>query len=93
LLATVAGIEPSAPGFREVVIEPHLGPLTRVDASMPHPLGDVTVSYRREGGLLKAHVELPPGLAGTFIWKGEKTALHPGSQQLELTTQTAVAVR
>ena len=84
LLATVAGIEPAAPGFGEVVIEPHLGPLTRVDASMPHPLGDIVVSYRREGGRLKAQVTIPKGLTGTFIWEGGKTLLHSGIQQIDL---------
>jgi hypothetical protein len=87
LLATVAGIEPATPGFREVLIEPHLGPLQRVDASMPHPLGDITVSYRREGEALVAQVTLPKGLSGTFSWKGNKVALHSGSQQLKLQPQ------
>lgn len=84
LLATVAGIGPAAPGFREVVIEPHLGPLARVDASMPHPLGEISVSYRRDGEAMKAQVILPKGLIGTFSWKGNSVTLHPGSQELKL---------
>ena len=39
LLATVAGIEPAAPGFREVAIQPHLGPLKQLKATLPHPAG------------------------------------------------------
>ena len=48
LLATVAGIEPAAPGFAEVLIRPHLGPLQHVTATLPHPLGDITVAYQRK---------------------------------------------
>jgi alpha-L-rhamnosidase len=84
LLATVAGIEPSAPGFAKVRIEPHLGPLTKVDATMPHPLGDITVSYRREGPGLKADITLPQGLSGTLAWGNREMPLHPGSQHFEL---------
>jgi hypothetical protein len=84
LLSTVAGIEPAAPGFRSVRIEPHLGPLTRVDATMPHPQGDITVAYRREGAGLKADVTLPPGLSGTLVWNGQERTLHSGNQRFEL---------
>ncbi|MBI4164746.1 MAG: hypothetical protein HY508_03310 [Acidobacteria bacterium] len=84
MIATVAEIEPATPGFREVLIEPHLGPLTRVDASMPHPLGDISVSYRGDGDRLSADVTLPEGLAGTFAWNGDERSLHSGSQHLQL---------
>ena len=40
LLRIVAGVKPGAPGFRTVRIEPHLGTLDRLDATMPHPSGD-----------------------------------------------------
>lgn len=83
LLATVAGIEPAAPGFREVTIEPHLGPLQKLTASLPHPLGDITVSYERKGESLIADVTLPEKLSGSFVWKGKKVALRGGKQQLE----------
>jgi len=84
LLATVAGIEPAAPGFREVAIEPHLGPLKQLKATLPHPAGDIIVSYQRQAQGLAADVTLPDKLAGWFYWKGKKVALHPGSQHLEL---------
>jgi alpha-L-rhamnosidase len=83
LIATVAGIEPAAPGFRDVLIEPHLGPLTRLTASLPHRQGDITVTYERRGDDLIADVTLPEKLTGTFVWKGKKVALHGGRQRLE----------
>jgi hypothetical protein len=83
LLATVAGIEPAAPGFREVAIEPHLGPLRQLKATLPHPAGDIVVSYQRKGHGLAADVTLPGKLSGWFYWSGKKTALHPGQQHIE----------
>jgi hypothetical protein len=83
LLATVAGIEPAAPGFAEVSIEPHLGPLQHLTATLPHPLGDITVAYQRKSEGLVADVTLPEKLSGSFVWKGQKVALHAGAQHLE----------
>ncbi|MGD0920230.1 MAG: alpha-L-rhamnosidase C-terminal domain-containing protein, partial [Terriglobia bacterium] len=82
LLATVAGIEPAAPGFREVEIRPHLGPLKQLRATLPHPQGDITVSYERQGEGLVADVTLPERLSGWFYWRGKKVPLHGGSQHL-----------
>jgi len=84
LLATVAGIEPAAPGFREVAIEPHLGPLKQLRATMPHPAGPIVVSYQRKLLGLSADVTLPGNLTGWFYWNGKKTALHSGAQHLEM---------
>ncbi len=84
LLATVAGIEPAAPGFREVAIEPHLGPLEQLKATLPHPAGEIVVSYQRKGQGLAADVTLPGKLSGWFVWNGKKTALHGGPQHIEM---------
>jgi hypothetical protein len=84
LLATVAGIEPAAPGFREVAITPHLGPLNQLKATLPHPAGDIVVSYQRQAKGLAADVTLPNKLSGWFYWNGKKVALHPGRQHLDL---------
>lgn len=84
LLATVCGIEPASPGFATVRIEPHLGPLQRAAAKMPHPRGEITVTLRREGTGLRAEVTLPEGVTGEFTWGGKTVALHAGSQGLSL---------
>ncbi len=84
LLTIVAGISPSSKGFHSVRIEPHLGGLQTLDAAMPHDLGLIHVRYRQDRGHLSAIVELPPGLLGVFAWKGQETALHSGSNLLEL---------
>src|SRR5271170_1769915 len=74
LLTLVAGIEPSAPGFASVRVAPHLGELTSVSASYPHPLGTITVHFQRSGNSLTGSVTLPEGLSGSFVWRGKTEA-------------------
>ena len=81
-LATVAGIEPAAPGFRQVEIQPHLGPLHELKATLPHPQGEIRVEYHRQGKGLTAEVTLPENLTGWFQWGGKRVALHGGAQHL-----------
>ncbi|MGE5646717.1 MAG: family 78 glycoside hydrolase catalytic domain [Acidobacteriota bacterium] len=82
LLATVAGIEPASPGFRTVRIAPALGPLKRVHAKYPHPLGAIEVACERQGARgLKARIALPPGLKGTFVFNGQTREIS-GEQEL-----------
>jgi alpha-L-rhamnosidase len=78
LLTLVAGIEPSAPGFASVRVAPHLGELTSVSASYPHPLGTIAVQLQRSGAALTGNVTLPTGLSGTFVWRDQAQALHSG---------------
>ena len=62
LLATVLGVRPGAPGFRTVIVAPHLGTLTRAEGRVPHPRGEVTVRLTRDrAGGLTAIITLPPG--------------------------------
>jgi alpha-L-rhamnosidase len=84
LLRTVAGLKPGAPGFQTVRVEPHLGTLTRLDATLPHPTGPITVSYRRDGSALDVKATLPPGLTGTFAWRGVTRALQSGEQSFRV---------
>jgi hypothetical protein len=84
LLATVLGVRPAEPGFRSVRIAPHLGPLTRAEGRVPHPLGAIDVrlvSPERER--LRAEVTLPAGLEGVLVWKGKKRALRSGRQEVK----------
>ncbi len=83
LLTLVAGIEPSAPGFASVRVAPHLGELTSVSASYPHPSGMITVQLQRSGDSISGIVTLPEALNGTFVWRGQSVALHPGANQIK----------
>ncbi len=84
LLATVLGVRPAAPGFREVRIAPQLGLLRRAEGRVPHPYGNIDVELIRTGeDGLTATVTLPPGLTGVFEWRGEQRQLVGGRQTVE----------
>ncbi len=84
LTTMVAGIRPGAPGFASVVIEPHIGNLEWLEASMPHPSGMIRVSFHRVKDRVNAHIELPSGSKGELRWKGKKYELHEGAQEVSL---------
>ncbi len=84
LLTIVAGIQPGAPGFKKVRIEPHLDGLHQLNASMPHPDGMIETSYRLDGDHWNATVTLPPGVDGEFTWKNKVWPLQSGTQSLSL---------
>jgi alpha-L-rhamnosidase len=84
LLTILAGIQPGAPGFKAVRIEPHLDGLHQLKASMPHPNGVIETSYQLDGNRWVATVTLPPGINGQFVWKNKFWPLHSGPQTLSL---------
>ena len=81
---TVLGIDSAAPGFKRVRIEPHLGALTQIGGTMPHPAGAVSVRYQLKGKTLQAELTLPAGVEGTFRWGGREYPLHPGLNELSV---------
>ena len=85
-LATVLGVTPTAPGFSEVRIAPHPGPLTCVSGVVPHPRGEIRVSLRRAGDGLEADIALPDAVTGTFAWRDSQVPLHCGRQELRAGT-------
>ncbi|MFN3453201.1 MAG: alpha-L-rhamnosidase C-terminal domain-containing protein, partial [Sphingorhabdus sp.] len=84
LLHIVAGIQPASPGFVNVKIIPHLGPLKSLNAAMAHPSGMISVRYRREGKTLRATIRLPESVSGEFVWGGQRIALRGGQNQIKL---------
>jgi hypothetical protein len=83
-LATVAGIEPSSPGFKTVKIEPHLGSLNEIKGKMPHPAGTISFELKRKGsGGITGEIKLPENLNGSFYWNGKQLNLK-GNTKIEL---------
>jgi hypothetical protein len=82
LFRTVLGIDSAAPGFKSVIVRPHLGKLTKVSGSIPHPKGQVSVRLALNAGKLTAEVILPVGVDGEFEWKGQRRPLKPGTTHL-----------
>ena len=84
-LSTVCGINPGAPGFRAVKIEPYLGTLAFAEGTMPHPAGEIAVRFEKSGSNgLKGFVTLPGNLTGTLRWQGKTVELRPGRQEVNL---------
>lgn len=83
LLSSVVGIKPADIGFNSVRIEPHLGDIRKLEASMPHPMGRIQVNYQVADGQLNAVIELPPGMTGVISYSGKTEPLE--SEKTELT--------
>ena len=79
---TILGIDSAAPGFKKVLISPALNGISEISGSMPHPDGEISVSYRH-GRKLKAEITLPAGVSGTFMWNGTSKELVPGKNIIE----------
>ena len=50
---------------------------------MPHPQGDIKVSYKKNGNALKAEIELPAHVTGTLVWADKIYNLHDGMNVIE----------
>jgi alpha-L-rhamnosidase len=96
LLATVLGIRPAQSGFRKILIAPALGTLKRASGKIPHPKGEIRVSYQLSATTLNATVTLPADVSGEFRWRGEAMALRGGtniiscSSRCEFTQKSSV---
>ena len=84
LFRTVLGIESNAPGFKNVKIEPHLGTMTHIGGSMPHPAGTVSVRYDKQGSVWKIKATLPAGTPGILVWRDKTYPLKPGENNLTM---------
>jgi len=80
---TLLGIDSAAPAFAQVKIEPRLGDIQKIGGTMPHPKGNIKVSYQKNGAALKADIELPAGVTGTLVWAGKSYNLQGGKNTIE----------
>ncbi len=78
IFRTLLGVDSAAAGFKRVSIRPHLGKLRRVRGSVPHPKGSVDVSIEPQASGYAVRVNLPPGVAGEFAWRGARRDLLAG---------------
>lgn len=81
---TVLGIDSDAPGFRKIKIEPHLGNLTNLSGEIPHPEGEVKVSYKLSKEKWNIRISIPRHTSGTFHFKGEHITLKEGENELTI---------
>jgi alpha-L-rhamnosidase len=83
-LSLICGIQPNEPGFKTVRIEPHLGRLNWIEGSMPHRLGTIKVSLKKDKqNHVTGVVILPENLKGTFVSNGKSKSLKGGMNQIK----------
>jgi hypothetical protein len=78
LYRIVLGIDSDAPGFKKIKIVPHLGSLTNASGSIPHPDGNISVSYKKINNEWKILITLPGNTSGQLLWKGKEYSLKQG---------------
>ncbi len=81
MLRTVLGVDSAAPGFRRVVVRPHLGKLAYAEGTVPHPAGAIEMRVEAGGAVA---VTLPAGVAGTFEWRNQRRDLAPGANRFTM---------
>jgi hypothetical protein len=86
--ATILGVRPGDFGFETVEIRPAFGPLTSIDAAVPHPKGEIGVMLKRKAETdLEGEVRLPDGVRGFLHYGGHALVLEPGVQSIDLHTE------
>ncbi len=76
LFRYIAGIRPTAVGFREVRIEPDFAcGLTEVNAAYDSVMGRIAVHWKLEDGRKTLDVELPPDVKGIAVVDGVEKAI------------------
>ena len=82
LAATAAGVRPLSPGFKRVEIRPHLGPISQLEITVPHPRGEIAVSLLDSNGSRSARVSLPQAVTGVLRWGSILAELVEGENEL-----------
>ena len=78
---TLLGIDSDSPGFQKIKITPHLGNITSISGSMPHPNGKVDVAYALKNNQWDIQINMPEQTNGTFVWIGKSYQLKSGKNQ------------
>lgn len=86
LFAYCAGIQPAAPGFRKVRIQPMPGgTLTHVECSYDSVQGTIESCWKREEGVFSLHVKIPEGIPAEIILpNGEKQEVTGGVHDYQI---------
>jgi alpha-L-rhamnosidase len=76
---TVAGLAPSAPGYRELLVRPTPARnLTSASARHRTPYGDAEVSWQRADGRLRLRIVVPVGATATVHLPGQAEPMRVG---------------
>lgn len=93
LVRRLAGIAPSAPGWRRALIAPDIeAPLDRVSGAVDTPFGEIATSWHRRNGVVDVEVLLPFGIDAELVLPDRTVALQPGRNVLTTALPTRLAV-
>lgn len=53
------GVSPQAPGWKRITISPHTGDLTWASGTIPTPMGEIKVSWKKEKGRITLSYQVP----------------------------------
>lgn len=87
LLNSVCGIKPTDIGFSKILIEPHLGELVSLKATIPHVKGRISVDYNIINHKLVAKITLPNNMTGMFKYNSKNILLNNGYNELTIEQQ------
>lgn len=79
----VAGVQSVSPGFQKVLVEPNLGYLKEVNASLPHPDGNLEVEFKKnKKGIISGSIILPEDVSGIYRNNSVTIELKPGINKI-----------
>ncbi|MEZ0447529.1 family 78 glycoside hydrolase catalytic domain [Cellulomonas sp. ICMP 17802] len=83
----VAGLEPTAPGYRALRVRPVPGGgLTWATLRHDSPFGPIEVAWRIEGGGFELDVQVPPGTSAELVLPdGSRETVGPGAHRRRVT--------
>lgn len=82
---SLAGIEPSVPGFKEFTVQPHsVGDLNRVKATHETLYGNIVVDWKRDNGIFRLSLEVPGNTrANVILPDGSSKTVASGKYDFE----------
>lgn len=84
MLTTFAGVQPSAPCFKKVIVRPLMQSLDKVKGSIPHWAGELQVDFVKKGNQLTGKIVLPREITGNLEWNGKVIELKSGENVISV---------
>ena len=82
----IAGIEPTAPGFRTFRVQPQMGDLTRIETAVDTHYGPIEAKLDRKGRGIDLALTVPEGTrADVPAARGRQKSFGPGVHRIRLT--------
>ena len=71
----VLGVQPAAPGFAKISVNPHLGSLRRLSAAVPMPRGTLLIKMELAGGVWRIEIDTPAPTRFDFCGKYREVSI------------------